>query len=313
MAELAAEPVSVAREATRLARAELATGQPPTPAMTASAVEAFAGSRPCVAESVAVARAATGLARAEPGAAPPTAPGIALPRWCLQLGADGGGLAPRQPVLGPTGQVGRGPALQPRVGELRARIRIGTLQFDSCGAGMPTIFETAYVRLLLRHVESCRDGMLLEPGRWREDLPMTARQTMKFGRSVSDDGQYSTRVACEFDEELDLPPVRQPGGPACLLVVEIWLERRTMLERLDSLLERVGFGAGLPEFDRTWLGRVVVDLPPKGTDRALAAWPVAVLAQRLPGAAATGAEDAPRPHSLTLGLEWVVVVDGDDP
>jgi hypothetical protein len=45
------------------------------------------------------------------------------------------------------------------------------------------------------------------------------------------------------------------------------LERRTVLERVDCLLERIGFGTGLPEHDRTWLGRALVELQRPGDDR----------------------------------------------
>lgn len=201
-------------------------------------------------------------------------------------------------------------ASQPAAGGgLCARIRVGTLEFNCTGLGLPALFETSGLRVLLRAVESCRQGMMLEPGRWRDDAPTTQRQPLRFGRDVSSDGCYKARVACAFDEELDVPLASDRPGVAApsLLAVEIWLERRTMLERLDSLLERVGFGTGLPEFDRTWLGRALVELPPPGEDRMPSVWPVTLTAHRLSGAVGAGSsvEDEPMPQSISLGVEWV--------
>ncbi|CAK0853495.1 unnamed protein product [Prorocentrum cordatum] len=58
-------------------------------------------------------------------------------------------------------------------------------------------------------------------------------------------------------------------------VVEQPACRRTVVERLDSLLDAVGLGSSLPSWERAWLGRAVGPLPEDGVDSLHAPWAVA--------------------------------------
>lgn len=176
------------------------------------------------------------------------------------------------------------------------RVRLGTLDFHcNAGLGIPALFETSGMRVQLHFGASA-------PVRWVPYGPTTVHQQfLKFSRQVSRDGRYGVRVACEFDEEIDLPwPV---GHPPTELAADVWLEKRTMAERLDSLLERVGLGNDLPEYERTWLGRALCRVPEQGDDVVPQGWQV------LASADAVG----PVPQALTVGFEWVLVeVPADD-
>merc|ERR1712048_1159553 len=79
-----------------------------------------------------------------------------------------------------------------------------------------------------------------------------------------------------FDEAIDLPwppPSAQRSGTV-QVSADIWLERRSAIEKLDGVLSLIGLGADLPEYDRTWLGRAIAYLPPEGQDRMACRWPV---------------------------------------
>lgn len=187
------------------------------------------------------------------------------------------------------------------------RIRVGTLEFHGGGLGFPGLFETSGFRVLLQLPSRCSPALAASGGpapwacsRWSEELPATQQQALRYSREVSPDGRYATRVRCEFDEAFDLPlPPAAGYGPGSIeLRVDVWLERRTMLERLDSWLNAVGLGASLPEYDRTWFARVVAVLPEEGVDMMPKPWPVLVAPQH-------EAAGTPPPKTLSLGVEWV--------
>eukprot|EP00913_Durusdinium_trenchii_P026722 g25069.t1 len=71
------------------------------------------------------------------------------------------------------------------------------------------------------------------PIRWVEGQPTTERREMKYSKAVASDGRYSARLTCDFDEDLE---VLVPSGTETLLV-DVWLESRTFVEQLDSLLD----------------------------------------------------------------------------
>lgn len=178
--------------------------------------------------------------------------------------------------------------------KMRIRVRIGTLDFHTgSGFGLPALFETSGLRVFLQLGQET-------PARWIQGGPATQKQqALKFSRCISRDGQYSTRANCEFDEEIDLPwPAEQPPQQ---LSADVWLERRSVAEKLDAILDQVGLGNDLPEYDRTWLGRVACSLPIEGQDTIPQNWPVTANAN----------VNGPMPKSLTVGFEWVVD-DADD-
>eukprot|EP00929_Paragymnodinium_shiwhaense_P111435 TRINITY_DN7948_c0_g1_i3.p1 TRINITY_DN7948_c0_g1~~TRINITY_DN7948_c0_g1_i3.p1 ORF type:complete len:703 (+),score=76.57 TRINITY_DN7948_c0_g1_i3:1133-3241(+) len=183
------------------------------------------------------------------------------------------------------------------------RVRLGVLEFQSAGGGKG-LFDSVGFRVMLNFSDSRPSDSAagttpwLRP-RWIEDGPATQPQQLKFGRHVSHDGIYTARMNCEFDEAIDLPLSAFP--PSCSrLAADVWLECRSTAERLDSMLGWIGLGSNLPEYDRTWLGRTVITLPPMGVDNMPYSWPVEV-----DGAANTG----PSPKSLSIGLEWVATDD----
>merc|ERR1719491_1436610 len=153
------------------------------------------------------------------------------------------------------------------------------------------MFDSSGIRVLL-HL----GGNQVQP-RWHDGGPATGQQAPKYSRTVSSDGLYATRVSCAFGEEFDLPWPKGQRAPE-RLCADVWLERRTVLERLDSLLGAVGLGSSLPAYDRTWLGRVVAPLPPEGEDVMPKAWPVVLSPD---GQKETS---GPAPKSLSLGAEW---------
>merc|ERR1712224_741087 len=142
--------------------------------------------------------------------------------------------------------------------------------------------------------------------RWLGDHgPVTQKQMTKYSRVVSSDGQYKARMSCEFDEAVDLPrPSGSEPPQAEELVADIWMERRTVVEFVDSILDTVGLGNNLPQFDHTWVGRATVTLPPEGVDAIPKAWPVNSELDH------TG--DGAFPHSLSVGIEWVAGGESDD-
>lgn len=170
------------------------------------------------------------------------------------------------------------------------RIRLGTLDVrPAAGGGAPALLEKSGLRVSLQLGADV-------PVRWIQGGPATQNQkSLKYSRLVSGDGQYATRVSCEFDEEIDLPWSCEQHPRPVQLSADIWLEKRTVAERLDSILDRVGLGSDLPEFDRTWLGRAVCLLPDEGEDTVPEPWPV------IAGANSNG----PVPTTLTVGVEWL--------
>mmetsp|Transcript_48361 Transcript_48361/g.103593 ORF Transcript_48361/g.103593 Transcript_48361/m.103593 type:complete len:260 (+) Transcript_48361:254-1033(+) len=162
------------------------------------------------------------------------------------------------------------------------------------------------------------------PVKWNDFNPVTQhRQQLRFGRAVSWDGSYTPQVRLDFDEEVDIPlPANFPltttttttqatsgsgsgsgsgsdspsqAGLLGPLAVDLWLERRTIAEKLDTFLDRVGWGNNLPEFDRTWLGRAICSLPAYGQDTVPEKW-VVIANTNITGH---------HPRWLSLGFEWV--------
>jgi len=178
-------------------------------------------------------------------------------------------------------------------GNFDLRVRLGTLDFD-CSTGGMGFFETSGLRVLLQLGVQA-------PVRWVEGAPTTQKQqSLKFNRVVSERGQYSLRVSCEFDEEIDLP---WPGeGAHEYIVADLWMEKRTVTEWIDTVMGKLGCGTNLPEYDRTWLGRAVCRLPPQGEDMASQTYDV------VPNLRVNG----PMPKMLTVGLEWVGGASGDE-
>lgn len=181
------------------------------------------------------------------------------------------------------------------VGPTAVRIYLGTLDFQGGSAlggfGLSGLFETAGFRIQV-HLGA-------QPHkRWLDDGPATHKQVLKYGRVVTNEGRYGSRICCEFDEAFDLP---WPGELRPEQVVaDIWLERRTVVEQLDSILDSVGLGNDLPDFERIWAGRAVASLPAQGEDALPRAWPVA----------ADSSLSGPLPRALSVGVEWVAEPDG---
>jgi hypothetical protein len=175
------------------------------------------------------------------------------------------------------------------------RTYLGTLEFQGFGGlGFQGLFESAGFRVLVQLGSQAKK-------RWMgDDGPVTQKQMTRYSRVVSSDGRYKARMSCEFDEAVDLP--RPSGSVPQELVADIWMERRTVVEFVDSILDTVGLGNNLPQFDHTWVGRATVTLPPEGVDAIPKAWPVN---SELPG-------DGAHPHSLSVGIEWVAGGVPDD-
>jgi len=164
-------------------------------------------------------------------------------------------------------------------------VYIGPLEFESFGFGSPGLFETSGFRIMLQ-----TGGRA--PIRWSEDQPATGQRELKYSKDVASDGRYSARLSCDFYEELS---VQLPPGPVPeMLCVDVWLESRTFVERLDSLLDMVGLGSNMPEFDRRFLGRVAVSIPPADVEVARQNYPVQV----------SHICDGPRPKTLSIGMRW---------
>lgn len=171
------------------------------------------------------------------------------------------------------------------------RIRLGTLEFLSSSVGSIGMFDTVGFRASIQLGGSIADDG--PPARWFDGGPHTEARTLKYSRSVSDEGRYSAKCCCPFDEALDLPwppPAPLPEK----IAVDIWLERTSVVDRFDRVLGGLGLHnpAGL---DRRWLGRVVADLPPEGVDDTPYAWSVE----------GSGAADCPIPVTMSVGVEWV--------
>lgn len=197
------------------------------------------------------------------------------------------------------------------------RIRLGTLEFaEGTVISNTSIFERVGIIALVQ-----MGGGLAEdgpPALWIDGAPMTELMPVKYGRIVSDDGRYATRMLCAFNSaavDMPWPPgartprtdeeVRQMErmhAPKKLselpdkVAVDIWLERTTVVDRFDRALGSLGFHHPA-EYDRRWLGRAVAELPPEGVDDSPFAWSV----ERGPKD-----PDCPEPNTLQIGVEWLM-------
>jgi len=171
------------------------------------------------------------------------------------------------------------------------RVYLGTLEFQGCGAGLGLsgLFESSGYRARVHLGEQKQQG-------WNDEGAVTEKQPLKYSRVVSNGGKYTHRISCEFDEALDLPWPMEKHEKTAHVSVDLWLEKRTVVERLDSLLDTVGLGNDMPLFDRTWVGFMTAILPPQGQDTIPQPWPVKN-ACRFEG---------PKPKHLSLGVEWLV-------
>lgn len=188
------------------------------------------------------------------------------------------------------------------------RVHIRTLEFHGTGSfSLSGLFESVSVRVAVQ-LGGERASALAAAGalpsgaprrpKWIDDGPATQPSSTKFGRAVADDGRYSARITCEFDEAIDLLWLPMPGEahPPGHLSADVWLERQTALEKFDSLLSRIGLGSDLPQYDRNWIGRAVVSLPEEGVDSSPYPWHVEVDGIT---------PDGPVPKALSVGIEWV--------
>lgn len=172
------------------------------------------------------------------------------------------------------------------------RVRLGTLEFCSGLQGFGGFFDDVQFRVLV-HVGKAKP-------QWRDGGPASQQLIAKYGRAVSSDGQYSTRVTCDFDDVLLFPWPPDPDGRADgAISADVWLERKGVIDRLDSLFDQLGLGGSSAGPERIWLGRAVADLPPEGVDDASFAWPVEV-----PGASISS--ENPVPKKLAIAVEWVM-------
>jgi len=170
----------------------------------------------------------------------------------------------------------------------KLRVHVGTLLFDSFGGlGASGLFETSGFRVLLQL--GSRPPML-----WSPSVPATERSALKYSKTVSDDGKYAASLRCEFREDIEVP-VPEGSSPE-LLCADVWMERRTVIEQFDSILDYVGLGNNLPEFDRIFLARIATSIPPLGVEAFLQDYPVQMLDK---------SSDGPRPKALSVGMEWV--------
>eukprot|EP00928_Gymnodinium_smaydae_P029696 TRINITY_DN22295_c0_g1_i1.p1 TRINITY_DN22295_c0_g1~~TRINITY_DN22295_c0_g1_i1.p1 ORF type:complete len:598 (-),score=150.36 TRINITY_DN22295_c0_g1_i1:59-1852(-) len=190
------------------------------------------------------------------------------------------------PQVAPTDETSTSGCVAPR---RMLRVQVGRLEFEgSGGLGFQGLLESAGFRV------TARLGGRGER-RFDDGAPMTSKQELRYTKTVSENGNYGAVIGCSFDEALDL--AWPPENPPEQVAVDIWLERQTVVEQFDRLLDAFGFGNGLPEFDRIWVGRAVAQLPPDGVDAVPFAWPVL----------ADAAHEGPLPKSLSLGVEWVML------
>lgn len=165
-------------------------------------------------------------------------------------------------------------------------VHIGTVEFDSFGnLGVPGLFETSVFRILIQ-----KGGRA--PTSWAEELPASKQRELSYTRIVSDDGRYSARISCDFNEVLELP-FPEDGIPE-LLSADLWHERRTVVETLDSILDKVGLGNNLPEFERKFLGRARISIPPLDVEAVPQVWPIQ----------ADRTCDGPVPKELSVNVAW---------
>lgn len=172
------------------------------------------------------------------------------------------------------------------------RVRLGTLEFCSGLRGFGGLFDKVHFRILV-HVGKAKP-------QWRDGGPMSQPLIARYGRAVSSDGQYSTRVTCDFDDVLHFPWPPDPDNKAVgTISADVWLERKGVIDRLDSLFDQFGLGGSSAAPDRVWLGRAAADLPPEGVDDAMFAWPVEVPGESI-------SSDNPVPKTLAIAVEWVM-------
>lgn len=195
------------------------------------------------------------------------------------------------------------------------RIHLGKLEFDSNSMGSLGFFETVAFRVHVQLGEVLPEDSPLyrPPPSWTEQMPVTPPQPPKYCRSVSENGRYSARVLCDFDEALDLPwPPPAPPSEAPVasddrcqpppeklpekLTADVWLERVTVADRFDRVLGSLGLGSS-SGVDRKWLGRALADLPPENVDEVSYPWPILD--------ACRGTTDSYLPKTLSIGVEWV--------
>mmetsp|Transcript_6340 Transcript_6340/g.10719 ORF Transcript_6340/g.10719 Transcript_6340/m.10719 type:complete len:566 (-) Transcript_6340:51-1748(-) len=197
------------------------------------------------------------------------------------------------------------------------RIRLGTLEFAAGSVISNTsIFERVGIIALVQMGGSLADDG--PPALWTDDAPVTELMPVKYGRVVSDDGRYATRMLCAFNSaavDMPWPPnsrtprsdeevrqmerMKEPKKKTPLpdkVAVDIWLERTTVVDRFDRALGSLGFHHPA-EYDRRWLGRAVAELPPEGVDDAPFAWSI----ERGPKD-----PDCPEPNTLQIGVEWLM-------
>jgi len=171
------------------------------------------------------------------------------------------------------------------------RIRLGALDFVSNSVGSVGMFDTVSYRAVV-HLGGSITADGPQP-RWIDNGLHTEPQTLKFGRTISENGHYESKICCQFDQAIDLPwpPVDRSLEK---IAVDLWMEHTTVVDHFDRVLGNLGLHspAGI---DRHWLGRAVADLPPEGCDDAPFAWEVE----------GSGAEKCPVPSTMSVGVEWV--------
>jgi hypothetical protein len=171
------------------------------------------------------------------------------------------------------------------------RIRLGALEFLSSSVGAVSIFDTVSFRATVQLGGAAADDVPLT--RWLDDGPHTEARTLKYSRSISDNGRYGARILCQFDEAIDLP-WPNPSAVTDKISVDIFVERTSVADHFDRVLGNLGLHnpAGI---DRRWIGRAVADLPPEGVDDMPFAWPVE----------GNPVDKCPMPETMSVGVEWV--------
>lgn len=173
------------------------------------------------------------------------------------------------------------------------RARIGTLDFLASSVSNPGVFEKVGFRVSAQLGGFPQEGG--PPARFIESGPATQLQDkLTYGRIVTADGRYTSRVAIDFDEAFDIPLAPTLPVPK-QLCVDIWQERTSVVDRFDRALGTLGLHnpAGI---DRQWLGRAVADLPQDSADDITSTCLV------LGGNPTNG----PTPKVISLGIEWVM-------
>merc|ERR1712151_1262866 len=78
----------------------------------------------------------------------------------------------------------------------------------------------------------------LQRPRWIENWPASQPQELRFGRSVSDDGRYSSQFTCDVDEAIDMS-CSLSSTPPTDLSADVWQERRTAIGKFDRVLSHI--------------------------------------------------------------------------